>query len=348
MKISDLTLQWIKIGGAVLFYWCNSIGMIFLNKFLFSSKSLNLNAPLFVTWFQAIVTVLFCLAAGVLIGDSIPVIGSFPRITPDLKLAYSCLLLSVLTATSIAFKNLTLTLIEIAFYNVSLALGTVFTVLFSWLILKQRISLLIILTCAVIVVGFILGVEQETQLTNVPVFGLFFALMSSIVGPLSQIQLKRTLPLVNNNLWLLTFYNNLNGLFIYPVLSMVCGEYKHVREFQQLTNPRFWVLMTLSGFLGVSLSFAISLQMSFTTPITANISGVTKNSIQTLLAVSVFGQGKTVSWWLGNIAVLGGSGAYTFFRMKEMKVLHKDQVPIPEPVDVDSGDQSEQVSISHK
>ena len=346
MDSSNLILQWMKIGGAVLFYWCNSIGMIFLNKFLFSSKALNLNAPLFVTWFQAIITTLFCWTAGLLIGDSIPAIGSFPIIIPNLELVSTCLLLSLLTAASITFKNLTLTLIEIAFYNVSLALGTIFTVLFSWLILKQRISLLVILTCVVIVVGFVLGVEEETQLTNVPILGLFFAFMSSILGPLSQIQLKRTLPLVNDNLWLLTFYNNFNGLFIYPVLIMLFGEYKHVLEFEQLGNPQFWLLMTLSGFLGVSLSFSISLQMSFTTPITANISGVTKNCIQTLLAVSVFGQDKTVSWWLGNTAVLGGSGAYTFFRMREMKGQNKDIVQIPKPVDVE--DQVAQMLVSHK
>ena len=340
-------LEWVKIGGAVLFYWCNSIGMIFLNKFLFSSKALNLNAPLFVTWFQAIVTVLFCWTAGLLIGDSIPMLGSFPRLTPNLELASTCLLLSLLTAASIIFKNLTLTLIEIAFYNVSLALGTIFTVFFSWLILKQRISLLVVLTCIVIVVGFIMGVEQEAQLTNVPVLGLFFALMSSIIGPLSQIQLKKTLPLVNGNLWVLTFYNNFNGLFIYPVLLMLSGEYKHVLEFEQLGNPQFWLLMTLSGFLGVSLSFAISLQMSYTTPISANISGVSKNCIQTVLAVTAFSQNKTVIWWLGNSAVLGGSGAYTFFRMREMKGERKE-VQIPKSVDVETADQGEQMLVSNK
>ena len=318
-KPSLLLSQYFKITGAVLFYWLNSISMIFLNKFLFSSKELNLNAPLFVTWYQSVVSVLFCWTAGFIIGDSFPRFGTFPKIRPDFKMASACFLFSAFTAGAITFKNLTLTEIDIAFYNVSLALGTIFTVFFSWSILKQQISPIIIFTCVVISIGFVMGVEQEKKLTDVPLLGIFYGLMSSIVGPLSQIQLKRTLPLVDNNLWLLTFYNNLNGLFIYPILSILFGEFRHIMEFQQLTNPYFWLLMTLSGAIGVSLSFAISLQISYTTPLTANISGVAKNCIQTVLAVLIYTQSKTGTWWLGNAAVLGGSGAYTFFRMNEMK-----------------------------
>lgn len=319
MENSNLVTEWVKIAGAISFYWCNSIGMIFLNKFLFSSKDLNLNAPLFVTWYQSIVTVIFCYSAGFLVGNSIPIIGSFPKITPNMKMCYSCLLLSLFTAGAITFKNLTLTEIEISFYNVSLAMGTIFTVFFSWSILKQRISFVIILICFLISAGFVMGVEQEKKLTDVPMLGLFYGVMSSIVGPLSQIQLKRTLPLVENNLWLLTFYTNLNGLYIYPIAAFFFGEFKNVIQFDQLTSPHFWLLMTLSGGLGVSLSFAVSLQISFTSPLTANISGVAKNCIQTVLAVLVFSQNKTLMWWGGNMAVLGGSGAYTFFRMQEMK-----------------------------
>ncbi|KAI6654736.1 GDP-fucose transporter 1-like [Oopsacas minuta] len=311
--------QWLKIGGAIIFYWCNSIGMIFFNKFLFSSKDLDLNAPLFVTWFQGIITVLFCLIGGITIGDSIPIIGTFPKITFDFKMASNCLLLSVVTAISITFKNLTLTKIEIAFYSVSLAMGTIFTVLFSWMILKQRISIVIMLTCVVIVAGFALSVEQQRELAGLSMVGLFYGVMSSIIGPLSQIQLKRTLSIVNN-LWVLTFYTNFNVLFIYPVLSIMLGEYESLMKFKQLTNPFFWVLLTLSGFVGVSLSIAISLQVSLTSPLTSNISGVAKNCIQTVLAVLVNPEAKSGTWWLGNLAILGGSGAYTIVRMEEMKV----------------------------
>lgn len=34
---------------------------MFINKALLSSQSVNLNAPLFVTWFQCIVSVILCL-----------------------------------------------------------------------------------------------------------------------------------------------------------------------------------------------------------------------------------------------------------------------------------------------
>lgn len=45
-------------------YWIVSISMVYLNKLLLSNNSATIPAPLFVTWFQCIITCLICVILG--------------------------------------------------------------------------------------------------------------------------------------------------------------------------------------------------------------------------------------------------------------------------------------------
>lgn len=46
----------LRITGVVILYWSVSITLVFTNKYLLKSEELKLDAPLFVTWFQCLVT----------------------------------------------------------------------------------------------------------------------------------------------------------------------------------------------------------------------------------------------------------------------------------------------------
>jgi GDP-fucose transporter C1 len=52
------------IASVVGTYWFVSIAMVYLNKILMSNDGISIPAPLFVTWFQCVVTVLICWVAG--------------------------------------------------------------------------------------------------------------------------------------------------------------------------------------------------------------------------------------------------------------------------------------------
>jgi GDP-fucose transporter C1 len=52
------------IASVVGTYWVVSISMVYLNKVLMSNEGISIPAPLFVTWFQCVVTVLICYLAG--------------------------------------------------------------------------------------------------------------------------------------------------------------------------------------------------------------------------------------------------------------------------------------------
>ena len=45
-------------------YWVVSISMVYLNKMLLSNPEYSIPAPLFVTWFQCVVTVCVCVILG--------------------------------------------------------------------------------------------------------------------------------------------------------------------------------------------------------------------------------------------------------------------------------------------
>lgn len=140
----------VKIGMVVMLYWFISIFMVFLNKYLLDSPSLKLDAPLFVTFYQCVVTVLLCKALSMLSLVIPSEVLEFPSIRFDLKVLRSVLPLSVVFIGMITFNNLCLKYLGVAFYTVGRCLSTVFNVLLSYVLLKQTTSLYAMLSCGVI------------------------------------------------------------------------------------------------------------------------------------------------------------------------------------------------------
>ena len=60
----QMTPEQSYIASVVATYWFVSISMVYLNKALMSSESVSIPAPLFVTWFQCVVTALICYVCG--------------------------------------------------------------------------------------------------------------------------------------------------------------------------------------------------------------------------------------------------------------------------------------------
>ena len=60
MTDQSLTQKYIKIVGVVALYWSVSVSLVFVNKSLLKGDELKLDAPLFVTFYQCICTVVLC------------------------------------------------------------------------------------------------------------------------------------------------------------------------------------------------------------------------------------------------------------------------------------------------
>ncbi|XP_072026589.1 GDP-fucose transporter 1-like isoform X2 [Amphiura filiformis] len=321
----SLTQKFIQITLVVTAYWTVSISMVFINKYLLSSPDLKLDAPLFVTFYQCSVTVLLCLFLSVL-SRVAPSLVSFPILRFDYKITREVLPLSVVFVGMITFNNLCLKNVGVAFYTVGRSLTTVFNVILSYTILKQTTSIKAIVCCTIIISGFILGVDQEGNSGVLSYMGVIYGILASLCVSLNAIFTKKVLPSVDNNLWKLMFYNNVNAVVLFLPLLLLNGEIIVIRDFDKLYTFHFWMMMTVSGVFGFMIGFITGLQIKVTSPLTHNISGTAKACAQTIMAVMYFREYKTSLWWLSNALVLGGSGGYTHVRRTEMQRQHDENV----------------------
>ncbi|XP_066491757.1 GDP-fucose transporter 1 isoform X2 [Tiliqua scincoides] len=316
-----------RIATVVSLYWFISITMVFLNKYLLGSPSLSLNAPLFVTFYQCLVTVLICKILSLL--SSCCPLGyvDFPSIRMDLKVSRSVLPLSVVFIGMITFNNLCLKYVGVAFYNVGRSLTTVFNVLLSYMLLKQTTSLYALLACAVIIGGFWLGIDQEGVEGTLSWVGIAFGILASLCVSLNAIYTKKVLPAVDHSIWHLTFYNNFNACILFLPFLLISSEFSTLYHFDKLGSVYFWGMMTLSGVFGFAIGYVTGLQIKFTSPLTHNVSGTAKACAQTVLAVCYYEETKSFLWWTSNMMVLGGSFAYTWVKGLEMKKEQEEPLP---------------------
>ncbi|XP_046897345.1 GDP-fucose transporter 1 isoform X2 [Hypomesus transpacificus] len=312
----------IKIAAVVALYWFISITMVFLNNYLLDSNELD--APLFVTFYQCFVTVGLCWVMQ-FFSKLCPGLVDFPSVKFDLKISREVLPLSVVFISMITFNNLCLKYVGVAFYTVGRSLSTVFNVLLSYVILKQTTSFKAIMCCGVILGGFWLGVDQEGEAGSLSWLGVFFGVLASACVSLNAIYTKKVMPAVDGNIWKLSYYNNINACILFLPLILIFGEFQRISNFSGLGNLKFWGMMTVGGVFGFAIGYVTGLQIKFTSPLTHNVSGTAKACVQTVLAVVYNSSTKSMLWWTSNMMVLGGSSSYTWVKSMEMK---KVEVPL--------------------
>ena len=70
-----------------------------------------------------------------------------------------------------------------------------------------------------ITVGFFLGVRQEKTISNLSEYGVVYGVLSAFFSALTGVYIKKTIKLLNDDLWKLNFYNNLYAsLAILPII----------------------------------------------------------------------------------------------------------------------------------
>ena len=312
----SLAAQYSKILSVVSLYWFISITMVFVNKSLLSGHD-GFDAPFFVTWFQCVVTVFGCYVVYGL-STIFPNVITFPKPVINLEKCGRILPLSIVFVSMIVFNNLCLKFVGVSFYYVGRSLTTVFSVIMSFLLLGQKTSLNAIMACGVIVLGFYLGVDQEGAGGTLSVSGVIFGALASLFVSLNAISTKKVLPQVNDNIWMLTLYNNINATVLFIPLIIVMGEVPVISTSSVMIMPTFWVEMFMGGIFGFAIGYVTGLQIKVTSPLTHNISGTAKAAAQTVIATQVNAESKTFMWWMSNAIVLLGSLFYAKVKQMEM------------------------------
>lgn len=296
-----------------------------MNKELFNGKYVKLNATLFVTWFQCIISTTICVTITYL-SQKFPRLFPFnlPKAEPfKLSTLKNVIPLSILFTTMISTNNLCLRYVSVAFYYVGRSLTTIFNVILSYIFLKERQSLQSIICCAVIIAGFLLGVDQESLTDSFSLVGTIFGIIGSLALSMYSIYTKKTLPYVNGEVWLLSYYNNVYSIFLFLPLIFINGEIPTIMNYENINKGWFWATMVVGGICGFLIGYVTTLQIKVTSPLTHNISGTAKACAQTVLATSWYNEVKSFLWWISNIVVLLGSFAYARVKQLEMAQRHR-------------------------
>lgn len=306
-----------QVAAVVASYWVVSISLVFLNKILLTEGA-SIPAPLFVTWFQCLVTVAICWVLGELGRNSSPgtFLSQFPQVTFDLATARKLLPLSLVFVGMVTFNNLALLYVEVSFYQVARSLTIVFNVLLTWFMLGESTSMSVMWSLAVVIFGFFLGSAGEVRFSWT---GTMYGIASSVFVALNGIYTKKVMPIVDGNQWRLSAYNNINACILFlPLIALT--ELPVILKYSPLlASTYFWSIMTLGGVFGFAIGIVTILQIKFTSPLTHNISGTAKSGAQTLLALWLWGNPTTASNLMGVFLVLAGSGGYTYVRTREME-----------------------------
>lgn len=319
----SLTYKYIQIFCVVCCYWVVSILTVFINKALLSGTEVHINAPLFVTWFQCVISTCICIMMSIL-SKACPTIISFPSGSPlDSETFRKVLPLSILFTAMIATNNLCLKYVSVAFYYVGRSLTTVFNVIFTYILLGQKTSSKCILCCLAIIFGFLLGVDQESLTDSFSWRGTIFGVFASLSLCLYSIYTKRTLQYVKQEVWLLSYYNNFYSIFLFLPLIFINGELNEILAYEKLFELKFWLAMITGGICGFSIGFVSTLQIKVTSPLTHNISGTAKACAQTIIATQWYQETKSFLWWTSNVIVLVSSALYARIKQLEMETQHK-------------------------
>lgn len=86
-------------------------------------------------------------------------------------------------------------------------------------------------------------------------------MLGSLSLALYSIYTKKTLPYVNQEVWLLSYYNNVYSCVMFIPLIIFTGEMKTIYGYEYLTELWFWGFMTIGGICGFAIGFVTALQI---------------------------------------------------------------------------------------
>lgn len=305
------------IASVVSTYWLVSISMVYLNKLLLSDDKSSIPAPLFVTWYQCILTCVICYILGEL-GERNRSLGrpsffdDFPRVKYNTKIGMQVLPLSLIFVAMIAFNNLCLQYVQVSFYNIARSLSIIFSAIFTYLILGKSTSALSCSTQIIVFYGMYLGIEGEMDFS---LLGTVAGILASFFVALNSVFTSKVLGYVDNDKSLLLYYNNFNASLLFIPLIVLFESHIIAENLSKLVSLYFWSTMSVTGAMGFGVGLVTVMQVRATSPLTHLISGNAKSAVQSILAFYIWGNEATSKGLIGLFLVVLGSAMYTLVQM---------------------------------
>lgn len=91
--------------------------------------------------------------------------------------------------------------------------------------------------------------------------GTIYGVIGSLMLSLYSIYTKKILPIVNQEVWLLSYYNNAYSIFLFLPLIVVNGEIPILMQYTNFSSAYFWLQMFVGGLCGFAIGYFTSLQI---------------------------------------------------------------------------------------
>lgn len=318
-EVKDSADSMRKVVTVVAFYWTVSFTVVFMNKYLLSTSVFHFPYPLTITYYQLFVSLVIFVCIS-LSSSSLSIPRQFPTLEFNTQVAQKIFPLTVVYVAMLATNNASLKYIEVTFYNVVRKLAILFSSFLTYLILKKTVSKRVMISLAIIVLGFVFGSIGEVRLSWA---GMILGTIASFCVALYGIYVKKTLPIVDEDQWKLLYYNTVLSLFFMLPFIYLTGEFDSMLSkpnvISFLNEPVFWFTQTITGIAGFLVNVAIFLQIKVTTPLTNVISGTAKSTLQVFLAWLLFQNPITPMNFVGIVVSLWGSAWYSWIRYTEIR-----------------------------
>ncbi|CAA7266227.1 unnamed protein product [Cyclocybe aegerita] len=312
------------VTGVVVFYLVAALSMVMANKWVLNTTT----TPLFFLWAQ------LAIAAGLfIISDAMRLLPD--RLTFDLATCKGLIPMVGLNVFGLSFSNYTLKYVDASFYQVARGLVLPFTVCTSFIFLHARPSLRILLCCAVVTMGFFIGVFLDG--TPISLVGVFFGVASSAITAVHSVVIKQSLQVVGGSALSLSWYTNLLSAAVILPLLILAGEGPDVLKLlfgidellvkagtMSPLRTFLWGSM-ITGILGFMMSIASLLSIKVTSPITHMVSSAVRGVAASLLGMWLFHDIITTGRASSIATILFGSILYTWVKHRESQPASKDK-----------------------
>lgn len=307
-------LQEKSVGGvleSITLYMMVSISIVLFNYKVFSEI---IEYPILVSWFQQLLGLVifhllkmnesrlgFCLKEFAHFESFEWGVGKYM-----VPLAFS--FIGMVSLSNICLKH-----VLVSTYQVARSTTILFNLLLSYVILKQKLSVTTVMSCIIVMVGFILGAfDSRTLNANGMVFGVF----SSIIQSFYSVLVKKQLSMVNNNQIQLLYYQlYLSSVMFVPIL-IITGEIGYlytIFNFDQgvLRTCLALSCLIISGVLSVAINVSTFQLIKRTNSITFNVVALLKSCIQSIGGIILFNEIFTLQSILGIFLTLLGTFMYS-------------------------------------
>jgi len=287
--------------------------MVFVNKIVLNTAP---NLPIFLCLFQSISTVVLLTLTSFLTSRV-----DIPKL--EISTAQKLAPLIFVDTAGFLFNTLCLRDVEAAYYNIARGLVLPLTILVVSLHSFSRPSIKVVGCASVVTFGFFIGTSFKENIPEKAVPGplaLFYGFLSSLSIAVHAVLVKSSLTHVNGSATKLSYWSNLGTAVLLSLTAVLSGELK---DFIRMMHSSDWDWMTfvwgniITGVFGFLISIAGILSVKITSPVTHMFSSASRNVLQIILAVKIFGDVITRQRIVSAFTIMLGTLLYTYVKAQE-------------------------------